>query len=170
MEFPPYPNEDDSDTVPSEVAKPEATEVVRVGVTTIILNKHGHVLMGLRKGDHGGGTWSFPGGHQEMGEEPIDAARREVMEETGLELLKLEPFSAVPYTSTKFEETGKQYITLWFVGFVDTQDVVVPREPEKCACWIWVDTKNLPRPLFSCIGYAAQAIADMPHHYVRRWG
>ena len=32
------------------------------------------------------GTWSFPGGHVEAGERVRDAVRREVLEETGLEI------------------------------------------------------------------------------------
>ncbi len=34
---------------------------------------------------HNGGHWSFPKGHVEAGEKEIDTARREILEETGLE-------------------------------------------------------------------------------------
>lgn len=36
--------------------------------------------------DPNGGTWEFPGGHVEPGEDPLEAAKREWLEETGAEL------------------------------------------------------------------------------------
>lgn len=48
-------------------------------------NDAGEVLLLKRPtGVHQGGLWSFPGGKVEPGETPLDAARRELAEETGL--------------------------------------------------------------------------------------
>ncbi len=44
------------------------------------------VLLVERGKDAPAGIWSLPGGHIEAGEKAIDAARREVREETGLEV------------------------------------------------------------------------------------
>ena len=41
------------------------------------------------------GEWSLPGGAQELGETVADTARREVMEETGLDLAALELLTVV---------------------------------------------------------------------------
>src|SRR5919201_1010667 len=57
-------------------------ELVGVGV---ILVRGDKVLFGLRRGAHGGGTWSFPGGHADEGESPKASALRELEEETGLQ-------------------------------------------------------------------------------------
>ena len=59
--------------------------VVRVGVGVMVLCPQGVVLL-KRQGSHGAGEWSFPGGHLEFGESIVDCARREVMEELGVEL------------------------------------------------------------------------------------
>ena len=50
------------------------------------------MLIAKRSDDqHLGGTWEFPGGKVEPGEEPEAAARRELQEETGLLAETLEP-------------------------------------------------------------------------------
>lgn len=126
------------------------TPMVRVGVAVIIRNAGGKVLFGLRKGKHGPGTWSLPGGHLEFGEEPEDTARREVLEETGLTVGKVAVYTQCPYVNSHFRSTGKQYITLYFVAeWYGGEPKVL--EPEKCERWEWVDPRHLPSPLFEPI-------------------
>ena len=49
------------------------------------IRDHGRLLLQLRaEGLFGAGRWNAPGGHVEAGESPLDAAAREVLEETGL--------------------------------------------------------------------------------------
>lgn len=44
-----------------------------------------------------GGLWELPGGKIEHGESPVDAARREVAEETGITLAAVEPLGEVEH-------------------------------------------------------------------------
>lgn len=135
----------------------------KVGVSVIIHRKgpqgNRQVLMGNRTGSHGAGTWSFPGGHLEMGESPRQAAEREVAEETGIkDLWHLEFLSYtndVFYADELYEDGGrgpyKHYLTLFFTATLAAEDLYkeIPNlEPEKCLGWEWVDAYNLPRPLF----------------------
>ena len=56
-----------------------------VGVGGLI-HRNGTILLIKRKFEPNKGKWSLPGGLLEIGEDPAEAARREVMEELGLEV------------------------------------------------------------------------------------
>ena len=52
----------------------------------------GRILLIQRAQDPNKGFWSFPGGRVELGETILEAVRREVREETGIEIEPLEVF------------------------------------------------------------------------------
>jgi ADP-ribose pyrophosphatase YjhB (NUDIX family) len=52
----------------------------------------GRILLIQRAQEPNKGFWSFPGGHIELGETVLEAAHREVREETGVEIEPLEVF------------------------------------------------------------------------------
>ncbi|NNF99359.1 MAG: NUDIX domain-containing protein [Desulfobacteraceae bacterium] len=115
----------------------------RIGVAMII-RKQDRVLLGKRKNAHGDGTWAFPGGHLEYGESIEACARREVMEECGIEIQNL---SFGPFTNDIFEVENKHYITLFVLAEVASGEPTV-KEPDKCDAWEWVDWETMPQPLF----------------------
>lgn len=115
----------------------------KVGVGVIII-KDGKVLFGKRKGSHGEGSWSFPGGHLEFGEDVFACARREVMEETGVEITNLRNAT---FTNDFFEKEGKHYVTLFVIAEI-LSGVVEVKEPNKCEGWEWFSWSALPTPLF----------------------
>lgn len=51
-----------------------------------LIERDGSVLLGRRRDDPGAGLWDLPGGFVEEFEHPLDALRRELREETGLEI------------------------------------------------------------------------------------
>lgn len=130
---------------------------VRVGVAAIISRtwmsaqtgqRGTQILMGKRKGAHGAGTWSFPGGHLEWGESVFRCAMREAEEETGLKFPHGERgWSQLTFTNDVFKVEDKHYITL-YCSFLWTPEQGEPRimEPEKCDEWKW--TIEVPLPLF----------------------
>jgi ADP-ribose pyrophosphatase YjhB (NUDIX family) len=56
------------------------------GAEAVCFDERGRVLLGRRAYDPGAGLWDLPGGFLHEDELPLDALRREVREETGLEL------------------------------------------------------------------------------------
>lgn len=71
-----------------------------------ILQYQGRIFIQQRLADDiWGGLWEFPGGRLEDGETPLDAAMREVAEETGWEVAKLLPFKTVVHHYTRYRVT-----------------------------------------------------------------
>jgi len=122
----------------------DAQRRTRVGVGVLIV-RDGRVLLGVRRGSHGAGSWAPPGGHLEFGESVEACARREAAEETGL---ALGPVTPGPYTVDAFPEEGKHYVTLFAIADGAEGE---PRalEPERTAAWEWHDWRALPSPLFA---------------------
>ena len=114
----------------------------RVG-TAMILTRDGRVLLMKRKGPHGTGTWSTPGGHLDFGETLEGCAAREVKEEVGVEVRDIR-FRAV--TTDIFESDGKHYITIWMEGTAAGEPrIAAEGEVEEIGWFAWDD---LPQPLF----------------------
>jgi 8-oxo-dGTP diphosphatase len=113
-----------------------------VGVSAVVV-RDGAVLLGKRRGAHGAGTWAFPGGKVEAGEDPAVAVARELTEESGIEATAVTPLT---WTSDLFAAESLHYVTLHH-AVVGTGDPVV-REPEKLEQWRWFAPDALPAPLF----------------------
>jgi 8-oxo-dGTP diphosphatase len=115
----------------------------KVGIGVFVI-KDEKILMGQRINAHGEGTWALPGGHLEYFETFEKCAKREVLEETGLEIFDI-TFATV--TNDMFEKENKHYITI-FVKSKNTDGVPKIMEPNKCLKWDWFSWDNLPKPLF----------------------
>jgi 8-oxo-dGTP diphosphatase len=115
----------------------------KVGVA-IIITKNDRVLLMKRKGIHGKGTWSTPGGHLDFGETPEQCAAREAKEEVGMDVVDIR-FRAV--TNDIFDTTGKHYITIWMEGNSISNEPVSAAEDEVAEIG-WFAWDSLPEPLF----------------------
>jgi 8-oxo-dGTP diphosphatase len=109
----------------------------------VLVMRGDRVLLGKRLGAHGAGYYAAPGGHVEWGETLADTARREVREESGLEIERIRLLSVGTYMWGDDQH------------FVDV-DVVceaphgAPQnlEPHRCEGWGWYRLDELPSPLF----------------------
>lgn len=118
----------------------------KVGIGVMIQNDNGEVLLGLRKGSHGSGEWSFPGGHLEFGETVFETAKREVKEEIDLDVDKLKLIS-VADEMRYIKSDGKHYLNLGVKAEYRGGEVR-NMEPHKCKEWKWFGLDNLPKNLF----------------------
>jgi len=111
----------------------------KVGIGVMIL-KDGKVLMTVRKGSHGAGELSFPGGHLEYMESFEDCAIRETREECGIEIRNIR----FQFLSNLTKYAPKHYVHIgliadWASGEPQTL------EPEKATEWKWYDLNKLPK-------------------------
>lgn len=110
----------------------------------MLVLREGLILLGQRLGVHGVGLWALPGGYLEFGEELEACARREVLEETGLELGQVR---LGPYVNTVFADEGRHSLTVFALAEAPHGEPALC-EPQKCARWAWFAWDALPEPLF----------------------
>ncbi|MDO8663505.1 MAG: NUDIX domain-containing protein [Candidatus Wildermuthbacteria bacterium] len=114
----------------------------KIGVGVMIF-KEGKVLLGKRKGSYAYGEYASPGGHLEYLESFEDCARRETLEEAGIEIENIR-FQFLANVN-KYHPKHYVHVNLiadWKSGEPKTM------EPDKCEGWAWYDLNNLPKPLF----------------------
>lgn len=134
-------------------------ESPRVGVG-LLVRRDGEVLLIRRRGVHGSGTWSTPGGHLDPGESPETCARREAEEEVGVEVGRIR-FRAV--TNDVFEAEGRHYVTLWMEGdYLRGEPRVRATYEMSEARWFRWD--ELPKELFLPFANLLAARCHPPEH------
>lgn len=73
------------------------SDVIHVAAA-VLVNAQGDVLVARRHAHaHQGGLWEFPGGKVEPGESALQALRREIHEELGLDVVEARPLIRVPH-------------------------------------------------------------------------
>ena len=116
---------------PAPIRRRQGGAATRVLAAVIVEN--GRYLVGLRPGHkRHGGLWEFPGGKVESGETLLEALRRELKEELGIEvLLAGEPVF-------RRQDPGSPFL----IEFVEVQISGVPRALEHDEIR-WLNTREL---------------------------
>ncbi len=120
-----------------------------IGIGIMIL-KNKRILLGKRHEDHkkadselrGEGTWTMPGGKIEFGESFEEAAKREVLEETGIEIKNAK---IICVNNDKNEHA--HFVTTGILS-TEFEGEVQVREPEEITEWKWFKSENLPKNIF----------------------
>ncbi|WP_421981727.1 NUDIX hydrolase [Roseibium sp.] len=112
----------------------------RVGVS-VLCHDEGRVLLIKRAKDPFKGYWSLPGGLVELGEPLLEAAKRELREETGVEADLFEPVET--FDSIQFDENGKvltHFILTVFCGALRSGEAVAADDASETD---WVRPEDL---------------------------
>ncbi|MDD2465539.1 MAG: A/G-specific adenine glycosylase [Desulfobulbus sp.] len=95
-----------ADTVEFRPLPTDKQKKIEIIMACGILHHQGRIFIQQRLADDiWGGLWEFPGGRLEEGENPHDAAVREVAEETGWKVTVLVPFKTVVHHYTRYRVT-----------------------------------------------------------------
>ncbi len=123
----------------------------KVGVGVMIF-KDVKILLGKRKGSHGSGEYSFPGGHLDYLETFEHCGRRETMEECGIEIQNVR----FQFVANVVSYAPKHYV---HIGLMADWKNGIPSvlESEKCESWNWYDLDALPKPMFEFCAMAVDA-------------
>ena len=123
---------------------------------TRIYDRHKQCLLISRKHDPYRNMWALPGGFVNIDERLVNAARRELLEETGLKVSDLEQFHV-------FDEPGRdprgRTISVVFTGNINiSKSTVKASSDAKEARWFYLD--ELPELAFDHRDIIEQALCQ----------
>ena len=120
-------------------------DYIGVGVGAIIVDERGRLFLARRgrKAKNERGLWEFPGGSVEMGERLVDALKREIREEYGVEIEVGELLDVVDHI---LPTEGQHWVSPTFICRLASGEPTI-REPEKCAEIGWFAPDQVPPDL-----------------------
>ena len=126
---------------------------MRSGVGIIVLNKKNKVFVGKRK-DNPGDRWQMPQGGIDVGENYIDAMKRELIEETSIRNIKIIKQIEQTYQyqlpdnligiiwKGKFRGQKQKWFITKFLG--SDHEINVNTEQPEFIDWKWIEPRQLP--------------------------
>ena len=126
---------------------------MRSGVGIIVLNKKNKVFVGKRK-DNPGDRWQMPQGGIDVGENYIDAMKRELIEETSIRNIKIIKQIEQTYQyqlpdnligiiwKGKFRGQKQKWFITRFLG--NDNEININTKYPEFIDWKWIDPKTLP--------------------------
>jgi 8-oxo-dGTP pyrophosphatase MutT (NUDIX family) len=118
--------------------------VLMVGAAILVMDKMQRLLM-LKRSDSG--CWGLPGGAAELGEKVESAARRETIEETGLEIGKMSLFNVFsgPELYYKYPNGDEVYnVTIVYLSHDWQGNIKLNGEHTE---WKWFEFDEIPEDI-----------------------
>jgi ADP-ribose pyrophosphatase YjhB (NUDIX family) len=111
-----------------------------LGCAIVLVDREGRVLV-LRRA-YPPHDWVLPGGNAEAGESPVETVRRELREETGLEIVP-ERLTGIYYQR---DHRAGEFLHFVFRAAVPDGAEVRP-DPDEVAEWGYFEVADLPQPM-----------------------
>lgn len=121
---------------PTRISDEEVPVIAAVSVAVL---REGRVLLVLRGRAPSRGLYAFPGGRAEAGESLEDAARRELMEETGLAATHLAPIDRL-----RFATPQSVFDLQVFVGTVEEGEAIAGDDAAELGWFAVAEMDRLP--------------------------
>jgi 8-oxo-dGTP diphosphatase len=109
----------------------------------VVADARGRLLLVRRAGPPFEGAWDLPGGFVEEREHPLETLRRELLEETGLEI-EVEAFLGIWMDAYSDDESGPSTLNLYWTARVAGGD---ERAADDVAELRWFEPDELPSEL-----------------------
>jgi len=125
------------------------TQTFRANVGATIVNTDGLVLALERKEIPG--SWQFPQGGLDEGEEPMEAVKREILEETGIEASQLDLLGTIPRWLTyefpeevRSQKAWRGQVQKWFLfRFNGSNEAITMGDGKEFRAWEWTSMQEL---------------------------
>jgi 8-oxo-dGTP diphosphatase len=122
--------------------------------SALVLDDEGRVLLARRAGDPSAGLWDLLGGFIEEGEEPLAALRREIEEETALQI---EPGPFLGGYPDRYGDDGIYTLNLYWTAQISGGELELDEELAEVG---WFGPEELPEPSEFAFRNTLEALRD----------
>jgi len=116
-------------------------KIIKIGCEVFVV-KDNKLLLGKRKNCYGDGSWGLPGGHLEYGETLVACAKRELIEELGIEASGFALVAVNDLIDERAHYVHNSFTIEKYTGEIQN------KEPQFCHEWQFFAFDNLPKELF----------------------